>query len=119
VSALGNAAQAEITADTTNLTGGTTPHAEIDTILAGGPAVSFQRKDGHIQKGALTGNITPTLVNGMMIGDELTLVFTQDSTGGRTVSGWSSNVKLNGGSLTASTAANAIDSISRTQRTVD
>lgn len=111
VGTLGNAAQAQITSDPSALTGGSTPHIDVKTVLPGGPAVSFQRRDGHIQKLMLTGDVTPTLVNGVMIGDELTLEMTQDATGGRSASSWSSNVKLDGGSVTLSPQANAIDSV--------
>lgn len=44
-----------------------------------------------------------------VVGQEMTLIFRQDSTGSRTVTGWASNIKLAYGALTLSTTANAVD----------
>lgn len=103
ISALGNAAQAAITANGAGLTPAGT--VTITTILPGGPAVTFDRKDGHLQLGTLTGNITPTINNGIIPGDTLTFELTQDGTGSRTVT-WPGNV-INGPVLT--TTAGAVD----------
>lgn len=73
-------------------------------------AVSLNRSNGNHQYVTMTGNITLTVTAGVQIGDELTLSFTQDATGGRTIT-WPSNVKLAGGTLALTTAANATDVI--------
>lgn len=74
-------------------------------------AVTFDRKDGCLQTGTLTGNITVTLAAGIAMDDILTLKLTQDGTGNRTVT-WPSNFKKAGGTLTLSTSAAAVDIIS-------
>jgi len=74
-------------------------------------AVTVTRVNGDHQYGTLTGNVTFTVTNGSFIGDRLILVLTQDATGSRTVT-WPSNVKLANSSLTLSTAANAVDTVS-------
>lgn len=58
----------------------------------------------------LTGNITVTLSAGRSEGDSLTLVLTQDGTGGWTVT-WPANFKKAGGALTVSAGAGAVDTI--------
>jgi hypothetical protein len=90
---LANAVQPAITASDL-----LTPFGEvtITTILAGGPSVTFDRKDGNLHKATLSGNITPVLTDGIGKGDTITLEFIQDATGSRTVSAWSANVKTQG-----------------------
>ncbi len=73
-------------------------------------AVTLNWSNGRIQKGTLTGNITPTLTGGTDFGDELILILAQDATGSRTVT-WPSNFKKAGGNLTLSTAASAVDTV--------
>jgi hypothetical protein len=74
-------------------------------------ATTFDRTNGDTITATLIGNITPTLSGGKSYDDRLTLVLTQDSTGSRTASSWSSNAKFAQGGLTLSTAANAVDVI--------
>lgn len=73
-------------------------------------ATTFNRVNGAKITATLTGNITVTLTSGVGLGDTLTLVLTQDGTGGRTAT-WPSNFKKAGGTLTLSTAASAVDTI--------
>lgn len=71
---------------------------------------TFNVANGKTINATLTGNITVTLTAGEYKNQLLTLRLTQDSTGSRTVT-WPSNFKKAGGSLTLSTAANAVDII--------
>lgn len=71
-------------------------------------ATTVTRVNGQFQTATLTGNITLTIDNGFSVGDTLALQFTQDATGGRTVT-WPGNFKKSGGTLVLSTAPNAID----------
>ncbi len=73
-------------------------------------ATTFNRINGDEITATLTGSITVTLTAATAVNDELTLVLTQDGTGGRTVT-WPSNFKKAGGTLTLSTAASAVDVI--------
>lgn len=68
-------------------------------------AVTITRVNGDYQTATLTGPVTLTVTNGVGIGDRITLVTTQDATGGRVIT-YPSNVK---GGLVLSTAANAVD----------
>lgn len=73
-------------------------------------ATTFNRVNGETITATLTGNITVTLTNGVQPGDVLRLVLTQDGTGNRTAT-WPSNFKKAGGTLTLSTGAAAVDTI--------
>ncbi len=74
-------------------------------------AVTFDRSTGSEIKGVLTGNITVTMpVTRVPRGERIVLRLVQDATGSRTVT-WPSNFKKVGGTLTLSTAANAVDVI--------
>lgn len=73
-------------------------------------AMTFNRVNGELVTATLTGNITPTMTDGVIAGDEMVLVLTQDGTGSRT-STWPSNFKKAGGSLTLSTGVGAVDVI--------
>jgi hypothetical protein len=71
----------------------------------------FSRVNGSVQTATLTGNVaTVTITAGQNVGDELMLVLAQDVTGARTFT-WPTNVKLAGGTLTLSVAANAVNVI--------
>jgi hypothetical protein len=61
---------------------------------------------GNVQTMTLTGNITFNEFASPVSGQTMTLILTQDATGGRTLT---STMKFAGGSKTLSTAANAID----------
>ena len=65
--------------------------------------------NGSIQNLTLTGNITLNSLGNAVAGRSMTLILTQDATGGRTLT---SSMKFAGGSKTLSTAGNAIDIIS-------
>jgi hypothetical protein len=71
---------------------------------------TFTPSNGHTQLITLTGNISAWSVVAGQPGDVLTLIFIQDGTGSRTLSGTPSNVTL-AGTLTLSTGANARDSL--------
>lgn len=65
--------------------------------------------NGTIQKITLTGNVTFSAFANPVAGQSMTLIVTQDATGGRTLT---STMKFSGGSKTLSTAANSVDIIS-------
>ncbi len=69
-------------------------------------AATLTRINGAIQTATLTGNVTLTLTTPAAPGDELTIIFTQDGTGGRTVT-WPGTVRL-AGTLTVTAAAGAV-----------
>ncbi len=74
---------------------------------------AFTRSNGRVQTLTLTDNITPTLpvtANTLQAGERMTLILTQDGTGGRTVT-WPSNFKKAGGTLALSAGAGAVDVI--------
>jgi hypothetical protein len=66
---------------------------------------------GNVQEVTLTGNSTINSIQNIQRGQSLTLIITQDGTGGRTLT-MGSNFKFAGGVNTLSTAANAIDVLS-------
>jgi hypothetical protein len=67
--------------------------------------------NGNVQEVTLTGNSTINSIQNIQRGQSLTLIITQDSTGGRTLT-MGSSFKFAGGVNTLSTAANAIDVMS-------
>lgn len=72
-------------------------------------SATFNRVNGSMQTAILTGDVgTVTITAGQNVGDELTLMLTQDATGGRTFT-WPTNAKLAGGVLTLSITPNAVD----------
>ena len=73
-------------------------------------ATTFNRVNGRFITATLTGNITTTLTAGLVKGDRLNLLLTQDGVGGRT---WTiaANCKVSGGTLTLSTGIGAVDHI--------
>lgn len=73
-------------------------------------ATTFTRVNGNTITATATGNVTATITNGVVPGDMLTLIITQDATGGRTIT-WPSNFKKADGSLVLSTAAGDVDII--------
>jgi hypothetical protein len=73
-------------------------------------AVTFNRANGSTITGILTGNVTATFTDGEIRGERMKLRLIQDPTGNRTFSK-PANVRYPGGSLTLSTAANAVDEI--------
>lgn len=66
--------------------------------------------NGNVQKITLNGNLTLNAFTNPVTGQSLTLIITQDATGGRTLT--SSMKWANNGYKTLSTAANAVDIIS-------
>ena len=66
---------------------------------------------GNVQEVTLTGNSTINSIQNIERGQSLTLIITQDGTGGRTLT-MGSSFKFAGGVNTLSTAANAIDVMS-------
>jgi hypothetical protein len=62
--------------------------------------------NGNVQKITLTGNLTLNAFTSPIAGQSLTLIVTQDGTGGRTLT---STMKYSGGIKTLSTAANSVD----------
>ena len=64
--------------------------------------------NGSVQKITLNNNLTLNALSNVANGDSITLLVTQDGTGGRTLS---STMKFAGGAKTLSTGANAIDVI--------
>lgn len=73
-------------------------------------SVTFDRVNGESQTYTMTGNVTATYSNGVQPGDILRQTFIQDGTGSRTLT-FPSNFKKAGGSLTLSTGASAVDTI--------
>ena len=72
-------------------------------------SVTFNRANGNVITATQTGSITPTVSSGIIAGDTLDLILTQDATGGRAVT-WPSNVKFPGGTATVhNTTANAVN----------
>ena len=65
--------------------------------------------DGNVQTITLDGDLTLNAFASATAGQTLTLIITQDGTGGRTLS---STMKFAGGTKTLSTAANAVDILS-------
>ena len=88
-----------------------------DTLYAQGNvtgATTFTRVNGKIITATLTGNATATLTSGFQVGDELTLILTQDGTGSRTMT-WPSNAKFgHGGVYVLTTAASSVDTVTFT-----
>jgi len=70
---------------------------------------SLDINDGSIQKVEAQGNLTINSIANMVAGNSMTILFVQDSNGGRTLT---SSMKFAGGNKTVSTAPNAIDIIS-------
>ena len=81
-----------------------------ETVIAGGSTgaatLTPNAAAGTIYQYTLTGNITLSALSNAVAGTSMTLILTQDATGGRTLT---STMKFAGGSKTLSTAANAID----------
>jgi hypothetical protein len=83
-----------------------------ETVYAYGNATGTITPDfvnGSIQNMTLTGNITLNTLGNAITGRSMTLVITQDATGGRTLT---SSMKFAGGINTLSTNPNAIDVMS-------
>ena len=78
-------------------------------VYSGGNATGTITPDavnGSVQKFTLTGSITLNAFANPVAGQSMTLILTQDGTGGRTLT---SSMKWAGGAKTLSTAANSID----------
>lgn len=71
-------------------------------------AVSVNRWFGAAQKLTLVGDVVLTITDGYIIGDHLTLICTQDSSGGHGIT-WPGNFKKAGGALTLTATASAVD----------
>ena len=70
-------------------------------------SVTFDRNDGTIQRATAVGNFTVNLSN-VGVGRSITMIITQDGTGGRTMTP-PANMKFASGFKTLSTAAGAVD----------
>ncbi|MGF7229539.1 MAG: beta strand repeat-containing protein [Candidatus Saccharibacteria bacterium] len=86
-----------------------------DVLYAGGivtGAVTIDRINGKTQTFTLSGDINPTFNNALFPGDTLSLVITQDSTGGHAIT-WPANVKFSSSSaFYLSSTAGSVDVIS-------
>ncbi len=71
-------------------------------------ATTFDVGSGEVITATLTGNITTTFANGHYVGQQWKLLFTQDATGGRTVSK-PTNARLPGGAFNPTATASATD----------
>lgn len=83
-----------------------------ETIYTGGSTTGTITPDvanGNVQAITLTGNITFNAFSNAETGQTMTLIITQSSTGGETLT---STMKFAGGEKTLSTAANAVDILS-------
>ncbi len=84
-----------------------------DTFVASSTIATTKtvsRANGAYQSFTMTGDVTFTFTNGIVRGDIMVIELTQDATGSRLAT-WPSNFKKAGGTLTLSTAANAVDTI--------
>ena len=72
-------------------------------------ATTIDVADGNIVTATLTGNVTLTLASGEIAGQRMTLIFTQDGTGSRTLT--TTAFEKAGGALTLTTTAAAVDLI--------
>lgn len=89
---------------------GVNPISEYDhgTVTS---TVNVSRANGHIAKMILGDNTAITFDDGIITGDEITVLITQDGTGTR-IPTWSSNLKFrHGNAFTLTTTANSLDSI--------
>ena len=85
-----------------------------ETVFAGGnqsSAYTPNWNNGSVQTVTLTGNVTFGAPTNMPSGSSLTLILTQDGTGGRT-GNWNASYKWMGGTPVLSTAIAAIDVVS-------
>lgn len=73
------------------------------------PTFNYATSINHVMQ--LTGNVTSITLSNIPDGKTMYILFKQDATGGRTVTGWPAGSKIIGGNLTLSTAANAEDVI--------
>jgi hypothetical protein len=88
--------------------GGVNPVGKVDLGNITG-ATTFDSTTGNYFIGTVTGNVTTTIPSGVVKGMTITLILTQDATGGWTMT-TPVNVKpANGSSLVFSTAANAVN----------
>lgn len=97
----------------TNLTstGLTTLKTYKETVYAGGSqttAYTPNYSNGTVHTVTMGGNVTFAAPTNMASGNSLTLILTQDATGGRTGT-WNASYKWAGGTPTLSTTANAVD----------
>lgn len=92
-------------------TGLTTLKTYKETISTGGSQASAYTPDyslGTVHTVTLTGNVTFAAPTNMVAGNSLTLILTQDATGGRTAT-WNASYKWLGGTPTLSTTGASID----------
>jgi hypothetical protein len=109
--AIGGTAAAAGTFTALTSTGLTTLKTYKETISAGGNQASAYTPDyslGTVHTVTLTGNVTFAAPTNMAAGNSLTLILTQDATGGRTGT-WNASYKWLGGTPTLSTTAASID----------
>jgi len=74
-------------------------------------SVSYNSDIGDVFLTTLTGNITTIILSNAYKGRILVLVFKQDSTGSRGISGWPANTKLAGASFTPTATANSYSTL--------
>ena len=94
-----------------NVSGTTTVKDVRDTVYSIGTqtsgAVTINGANGDVQTATLTGNISISGFSSPVSGQTVTLILTQDATGGRTLT--TTNIKFANGYKTLSTAPNAVD----------
>lgn len=73
---------------------------------------TVNRSNGNVQNMTLTGNITMSLADGLFYNENLTIIFTQDSTGSRILTMSGSNFSFSKGKMLLSTNPNAVDTLS-------
>ena len=83
-----------------------TEYREVATALTYASTITPNATAGNIRTITLTGNLTFSAFTTPLSGQTITLIITQDATGGRTLT---STFLFAGGSKTLSTAANAVD----------
>lgn len=74
-------------------------------------AITFDSDEGDNFLVNMTGNITGITLKNPYKGREITLIFKQDATGSRGISGWDSIVKISGASFSPTTTANSYSTI--------
>lgn len=78
------------------------------SLSASSGSKSFSRTAASSYSLTMTGNVTATLAAPLMVGEDLTIILTQDATGGRTVA-WPANVKWSAGTAPALSGAGKTD----------
>ena len=77
-------------------------------------SITFNADEAVVFLVILTGNITGITIKHPYYGRKITILFKQDGTGGRTVAGWASNVKLAAAAAIGGDQANEYSTITLT-----